>query len=702
MNNNKVKWGIAYSLHLLPMTLLIILSLFNIQISIYIYIILFVWSLISVIVTGKMLFITKEKDDSLTNEILNWNFDVTVKEEIIQTNVGIIYNNLREYFTEFDKRFSDVYNIANQLDQVINNIIETSDNISQVSDYIASGSVSQATDIQVCVNLSEELTNKLNMLNNMSKELIDEADKMYDISRQGDVTVKNLAVYNKENQKVISNIVEAIYQLVEKATNIKSITEVLYDIADQTNLLALNAGIEAARAGDAGRGFAVVANEIRGLSTQSRDASSNINDMINGITNGLNHLKDIVDQSQNVFEEQNQSVNTVIEAFNSINEFINTFIDRQTKFGTAFFELNESKDNFVSTIENMAAVIEESTATTEELASLTLSQTSTTGVVKDISSKLYNQVNDIYEEFDKIQINKATIQKKRFAMVFDLEHPFWKPTEAEAEKVAKLYNVEVDFFAPKTRERSDSEMEEILNNILESGYDGIVIRPVHTSKVKDKLKQATKQGMKIVFLGSTINNIKHESLLETNGIKAGKKAGEIAIRLLKNQGKVYVGDWNDIHISDITDRVKGFVQEVEDESNITVIQGSVLGNPSDEEADRIISNILKDDPDINLFYATNIDWGIKYANYIKKHRLDKRIVTIDYIPSIREDVRKGIIDCALAQRNNIWGELSIKILVDAIEGKNTIKNKDTGTFEVNASNLNIFEINFNHNIKEGE
>jgi methyl-accepting chemotaxis protein len=67
------------------------------------------------------------------------------------------------------------------------------------------------------------------------------------------------------------------------ADRIDAMQAMIASVAAQTNMLALNASIEAMRVGEAGQGFMVVANEVKALSTSTRQAAADIGEQIIGM-----------------------------------------------------------------------------------------------------------------------------------------------------------------------------------------------------------------------------------------------------------------------------------------------------------------------------------------------------------------------------------------------------------------------------------
>lgn len=79
--------------------------------------------------------------------------------------------------------------------------------------------------------------------------------------------------------------------LSQTLLRIQDIAKSIESIASSIKMLSLNATIEASRAGEAGRGFAVVAGEVKELSSQTREASLNIQQTLANFTTEIDILK---------------------------------------------------------------------------------------------------------------------------------------------------------------------------------------------------------------------------------------------------------------------------------------------------------------------------------------------------------------------------------------------------------------------------
>lgn len=64
---------------------------------------------------------------------------------------------------------------------------------------------------------------------------------------------------------------------------------------------------------------------------------------------------------------------------------------------------------------------------------------------------LYSKVGAIDENSSQILTTATHTKKRKVAMIWDLDDPFWEPATKEAKKTAKVLGYEVDIFAPNKR-----------------------------------------------------------------------------------------------------------------------------------------------------------------------------------------------------------------------------------------------------------
>ncbi|WP_416861966.1 methyl-accepting chemotaxis protein, partial [Helicobacter ganmani] len=122
----------------------------------------------------------------------------------------------------------------------------------------------------------------------------------------------------EEISSSMHNVSDKTAEVTRQAEDIKSIVNVIKDIADQTNLLALNAAIEAARAGEHGRGFAVVADEVRKLAERTGKSLGEIEANVNVLVQGINDMSESIREQTLGIEQINQAV-AQLETSNSQN-----------------------------------------------------------------------------------------------------------------------------------------------------------------------------------------------------------------------------------------------------------------------------------------------------------------------------------------------------------------------------------------------
>ena len=307
-------------------------------------------------------------------------------------------------FIGFKGVTDEMNTFVDKINIISDSMENTSSEISGVVEQVADGAIIQAQNTDNAVHSLNENIQELRTIveneNGNKLELEEAMNKINNSYENVDSASKNIMnSLEKFNEVKVKGV-----RLEEKANDINSIVSIVSGIAEQTNLLALNASIEAARAGEHGRGFAVVAESIRKLAEQSKEAVEEINSNLKQFVSEIKSLVDNIGIQYNALANETNNLGVVrnisFEANQSIQTVATSMIDTINKLNT---EAN-SIANVYDSIESLAAIAEENSASSEEVSA---NVTTYTNEIK----KLIDNISDfkvITENF-KNDLNKYRI-----------------------------------------------------------------------------------------------------------------------------------------------------------------------------------------------------------------------------------------------------------------------------------------------------
>ncbi|WP_084332721.1 methyl-accepting chemotaxis protein [Marinobacterium jannaschii] len=202
--------------------------------------------------------------------------DLTVRVPVAEDITGAVADSINQLAVSMESVLHEVSDVATRVNTA-------SKQVKTQSATVLTHASQEQQEIQATLEGLESATKAMQLISRLATLSNTASQKAIHTSETAMESVSQTITSINKIRQTIHEAEKRIKRLGDRSQEIGGIVSLINNISERTHVLSLNASMHAASAGEAGRGLMVVVDEVQRLAENSREATSEIESLVNNI-----------------------------------------------------------------------------------------------------------------------------------------------------------------------------------------------------------------------------------------------------------------------------------------------------------------------------------------------------------------------------------------------------------------------------------
>jgi ribose transport system substrate-binding protein len=258
-------------------------------------------------------------------------------------------------------------------------------------------------------------------------------------------------------------------------------------------------------------------------------------------------------------------------------------------------------------------------------------------------------------------------QKTIGVTLLTVQHQFYQDLRAGLEEEARRHGYRLLI---STAEFDSARQANQIDEFIVQKVDAMVVCPCDSRSVGASIAAANKANIPVftadIACTSPIGKV--AAHIASDNVEGGRVAARLLARAIGNKGKVVV--LSHPEVASVSDRVKGFKQELAAHADVQIV-AELSSDGKRDKAVRVMEDLLQAHPDLRGVFGINDDTALGALAAVEAagKLLQIKIVGYDATPEARSKIKSGQLYGDVIQSPRRIGTLTIQAIQDLFEGR---------------------------------